>query len=25
LKNYLTLYVEECRRKGVEPVHMLFS
>jgi adenylate cyclase, class 2 len=25
LKNYLTLYLEECRRKGVEPVHMLFS
>lgn len=24
LKNYLTLYVEECRRKGVQPVHMLF-
>ena len=25
LKNYLNLYVEECRRKGVEPVHMVFS
>jgi adenylate cyclase, class 2 len=25
LKNYLTLYVEECRRKGIEPVHMVFS
>lgn len=25
LKNYLTLYVEECRRKGVQPVHMVFS
>ena len=25
LKNYLTLYVEECRRKGEQPVHMLFS
>ncbi len=25
LKNYLTLYLEECRRNGVEPVHMLFS
>lgn len=24
LKNYLTLYVEECRRKGQQPVHMLF-
>lgn len=24
LKNYLTLYVEECRRKGKQPVHMLF-
>ena len=24
LKNYLTLYVEECRRRGVQPVHMLF-
>lgn len=24
LKNYLTLYVEECRRKGEQPVHMLF-
>lgn len=25
LQNYLTLYVEECRRKGVQPVHMVFS
>jgi adenylate cyclase class 2 len=25
LKNYLTLYVEECRRKGQQPRHMLFS
>lgn len=25
LKNYLTLYVEQCRRKGIEPVHMVFS
>jgi adenylate cyclase, class 2 len=25
LKNYLSLYVEECRRKGEEPRHMLFS
>lgn len=24
LKNYLTLYVEECRRKGEQPAHMLF-
>ena len=24
LKNYLTLYVEECRRKGEQPMHMLF-
>lgn len=24
LKNYLTLYVEECRRKGEQPVHMVF-
>jgi adenylate cyclase, class 2 len=24
LKNYLTLYVEECRRKGQQPVNMLF-
>ncbi len=24
LKNYLVLYVEECRRKGEEPHHMLF-
>lgn len=24
LKNYLVLYVEECRRKGEEPRHMLF-
>jgi adenylate cyclase class 2 len=24
LKNYLTLYVEECRRKGQQPVHMVF-
>lgn len=25
LKNYLTLYVEECRRRGDQPIHMLFS
>lgn len=25
LKNYLTLYVEECRRMSQQPVHMLFS
>ena len=25
LKNYLTLYLEECRSKGIEPVHMVFS
>ncbi|HEY6945254.1 MAG TPA: class IV adenylate cyclase [Candidatus Acidoferrum sp.] len=25
LKNYLTLYVEECRRRGEQPVHMVFS
>jgi adenylate cyclase class 2 len=25
LKNYLGLYVEDCRRKGQEPRHMLFS
>ena len=25
LKNYLTLYVEECRRKGEQPGHMLFQ
>lgn len=24
LKNYLTLYVEECRRKGEQPAHMTF-
>lgn len=24
LKNYLTLYIQECRRKGEQPVHMLF-
>jgi adenylate cyclase class 2 len=24
LKNYLRLYVEDCRRKGVEPGHMVF-
>jgi adenylate cyclase class 2 len=24
LKNYLGLYVEDCRRKGEEPRHMLF-
>lgn len=24
LKNYLTLYVEACRRKGEHPLHMLF-
>ena len=24
LKNYLTLYIEDCRRKGEQPVHMLF-
>ena len=25
LKNYLLLYMEECRRKGEEPRHMLFA
>jgi adenylate cyclase, class 2 len=25
LQNYLSLYVEDCRRKGKEPRHMLFS
>jgi len=25
LKNYLTLYVEDCRRRGEQPVHMLFT
>jgi len=25
LQNYLSLYVEDCRRKGQEPHHMLFS
>ena len=25
LKNYLVLYVEDCRRRGVEPRHMLFT
>ena len=25
LKNYLVLYVEECRRKGEEPRHMVFE
>jgi adenylate cyclase class 2 len=25
LKNYLVLYMEDCRRKGQEPRHMLFS
>ncbi len=25
LKNYLTLYVEECRKRGEQPVHMLFA
>lgn len=25
LKNYLTLYVEDCRRRGEQPAHMLFS
>ena len=24
LKNYLTLYLEACRSKGIEPVHMVF-
>jgi adenylate cyclase, class 2 len=24
LKNYLSLYLEECRRKGQQPLHMLF-
>jgi adenylate cyclase, class 2 len=24
LKNYLTLYVEECRRRGEQPAHMVF-
>ena len=25
LKNYLVLYLEECKRKGVQPTHMLFA
>lgn len=25
LKNYLSLYVEECRKKGIEPADMVFS
>ena len=25
LKNYLTLYIEECKRRGEQPVHMLFA
>jgi adenylate cyclase class 2 len=25
LKNYLTLYLEQCRQKGVPPLHMVFS
>jgi len=25
LKNYLTLYLEDCRRRGEQPVHMLFT
>jgi adenylate cyclase class 2 len=25
LRNYLTLYVEECRRSGIEPTHMTFA
>jgi len=25
LKNYVTLYVEDCRRRGEQPVHMLFT
>ena len=25
LKNYLVLYVEECRRRGEQPTHMLFE
>jgi hypothetical protein len=25
LKNYLSLYMEDCRRNGEEPHHMLFS
>lgn len=25
LKNYLALYMEECRRKGEQPAHMLFA
>jgi adenylate cyclase, class 2 len=25
LRNYLTLYVEECRRKGIEPTDMMFA
>jgi len=25
LKNYLVLYLDECKRKGTEPAHMLFS
>lgn len=24
LKNYLTLYVDQCRQKGIEPAHMVF-
>ena len=25
LKNYLVLYVEECRKRGVQPSHMMFE
>ena len=25
LRNYLTLYVEQCRRSGIQPNHMVFS
>jgi len=25
LTNYLSLYVEDCRRKGIQPENMLFS
>jgi adenylate cyclase, class 2 len=25
LKNYLVLYVDECRKRGVQPSHMLFE
>jgi adenylate cyclase class 2 len=25
LKNYLVLYLDECKRKGVQPTHMMFQ